>query len=36
MASDKHHRPCLPLKPQEKIYEAIFNTIDSIITLVSK
>jgi len=20
MASDKNHRPCLPLKPQEKVY----------------
>ena len=23
MASDENHRPCLPLKPQEKIYEAL-------------
>jgi hypothetical protein len=22
MASDKNHRPCLPLKPQEKNFEA--------------
>jgi hypothetical protein len=23
MASDKNHRPCLPLKPQEKKFKAI-------------
>lgn len=21
MASDKNHRPCLPLKPQEKVFD---------------
>ena len=31
MASDEHHRPCLPLKPQEKTFDLyrimLFNTI---------
>jgi len=27
MASDKNHRPCLPLKPQEKIQISCYNNI---------
>jgi hypothetical protein len=43
MASDKNHRPCLPLKPQEKLYSIPANIISEIIidlkpcdTLVNK
>ena len=31
MASDKNHRPCLPLKPQEKMFEAIIIYSDNLI-----
>ena len=27
MASDKNHRPCLPLKPQEKVYFPAKNLV---------
>jgi hypothetical protein len=29
MASDKNHRPCLPLKPQEKNFEAIIYKLQN-------
>jgi len=36
MARDKNHRPCLPLKPQERLNEVCINKIKKILYMQKK